>query len=131
MPGFLTTSTISELFFGLGPGSLAVEFIYSLNNYPVVFEGAKNLAPLEDVYWVALLIYFGIFGLFGYLIIICSGLLFYKKVEHELFMFYFIFLVFIFLGNFTNQVLSLSSFAIFFWFSLTLLFGEIKNRRFS
>ncbi len=131
LPSFLTTSTIPELFFGLGPGGLAVDFIYSLSNYPVIFEGATDIAPLEDVYWVALLIYFGIFGVLGYLIIICLGLLFYKKVDHEFFLFYFIFLVFIILGNFTNQVLSLSSFAIFFWFSLTLLFGEIKKSRLS
>tara|TARA_B100002019_G_scaffold293398_1_gene320726 strand:- start:5698 stop:6936 length:1239 start_codon:yes stop_codon:yes gene_type:complete len=131
LPSFLTTSNVIELFFGLGPGKLASDFIYSLNTIPVIFEFSADLAPLEDVYWVALLIYFGLFGLLGYLIIVCAGLLFYKKVDADLFYFYFIMLLFIFLGNFTNQVLSISTFAIFFWFSLTLLFGEIKNKKIS
>jgi hypothetical protein len=130
LPAFLFETNISDLFFGLGSGVQTAEFIFSLENYPAIFDMSSDIAPLEDVYWVALLLYFGIFGTFGYGLTISVGLLFYKKkVDPRYFMFYLMLLVFIFVGNFTNQVLSIGSFAVVFWFSLMLLLGKVRVRK--
>lgn len=129
LPAFLFEANISDLFFGLGHSVQAATFILSIDNYPAIFDMSSDLAPLEDVYWVALLLYFGIFGTLGYTLTLSVGLIFYKQVNSRYFVFYFMLLLFVFVGNFANQVLSISSFAIVFWFSLTLLLGEVRNRK--
>jgi hypothetical protein len=77
LPQFLTELRVADVLFGLSPDrAILNRFVADMVEVPTVLTG--NVAVIEDVYWVALPVYYGLVGLtsFGGFLVLISGQLY-------------------------------------------------------
>lgn len=124
-----------DTFFGIGNDSDVV--LKKVNSYPEkvhLLYYTDGLSAFGDVYWVALLIFHGIFGLLiiGYIFYkIYNGICIYNIHDKD-FNFKRIIkwsYISIFLLGFMNQVLVVKTFAIIFWIMVAITYSKITKTR--
>lgn len=72
-PSYISDASVSEILIGIGRNVDAVRsVVFSARYVPEIFLFSKNMAPLEDVYYVALFMYFGVCGFACYIFIYLS-----------------------------------------------------------
>lgn len=133
LPEFIKDFSFDTLF-GIGTDlSVVFKKLMELPRTPLIFKWDGNAVSLADVYWVALLIYHGIIGLF--LLFMSFFLLFkysmkvkyinrnFTNYDYPL-MLQSIFLVILLLGLF-NQILVVREFALIFWIIIGIISSEI------
>lgn len=77
LPQFLTELRVADVLFGLSPDrAILNRFVADMVEVPTVLTG--NVAVIEDVYWVALPVYYGLVGLtlFGGFLVLIFGQLY-------------------------------------------------------
>jgi hypothetical protein len=70
IPEYVRDASVSEILFGVGrdPDTIK-EIIFSSSFIPEIFLLSKTIAPLEDVFYAALFMYFGLFGTISYVVL--------------------------------------------------------------
>lgn len=129
LPEFLSSGLINVLF-GIGSDeNHAYELITSYKTVPLMIYYDKNLAGLDDVYWIALLIYHGLIfiillGYFFVLIINASNQmnradsLIIKRL-----------LLLMFCLGFINQIMEVKPFSLLFWTTIGILVNTVLNHK--
>jgi hypothetical protein len=75
-PSYISDASFSEILIGIGRNvDMVRSVVFSARYVPEIFILSKNMAPLEDVYYIALFMYFGVFGFASYIFIYLSCLM--------------------------------------------------------
>jgi hypothetical protein len=72
-PSYISDASFSEILIGIGRNVDTLRsVVFSARYVPEIFLLSKNMAPLEDIYYIALFMYFGVFGFACYIFIYLS-----------------------------------------------------------
>ena len=129
VPSFFAEASIYEVVFGYGKDQqLLLDTITRNSLYPNIFDFSEDIAPLEDVFWVAILYYFGILGLLGHisLLFLCCFASLASRREYLLFTTCLCLTILI--GSFANQLFSIKIFSFLFWFSVGMGMNAVNNK---
>ena len=108
MPELLINTSLEQLLFGVGIGEPLETFIYAMKDIPGLFLYDKmGINGLNDVYYVAIMSYYGLIGL---LTIIIFYYHFYKRWGNSIYSKYI--LTFIIISLAVNQTTQLSFFSL-------------------
>ena len=104
-------------------------FFSQLSHTPIVVR--QNVKAIEDIYWVAALYYYGILGLFLYVLFLIMNFKMIKNkyliYNHRLYKIFINFFIAMVILNFVNQSLSIKIFSYYFWLFLGMSISFIPD----
>jgi hypothetical protein len=127
-PAFLSSGP-QHVIFGLGSNQ---EFVYqtitSYGEVPKMLFYDKNFSSLRDVYWVAMLLHYGIFGLSIIFFLLYRLYVLAKRLSDQKKHMVQTLLLLAFVLGFVNQPLDVKSFSFLFWVVMGLMFQEMRQQ---
>ena len=132
-PLFFSKADISVILFGFSLDEINItQFINNSlgNNVPHVLRNYPMIG-IEDVYWVAHLLYFGVIGLLLFLFFFKKIVLSFKKYSiynpnfYKLMRLY---IILVLLTAFVNQVFSFKTFVIYFFITISYVEFQMKTK---
>ncbi|MCC5647819.1 hypothetical protein LC607_33905 [Nostoc sp. CHAB 5824] len=115
-PYYISDASFSEILVGIGRNvDMVRSVVFSARYVPEIFILSKNMAPLEDVYYIALFMYFGIFGFMSYVSIYLSCFMHIFRKDKEAGGAALAMTFVLAIATFVNQILSVQIVSASYW----------------